>query len=57
VVGDDERVEPGFLVVADEVGGGELAVGIGRVRVKRTFEPGAFLEKNVCTHLEGSLAP
>ena len=47
VVGDDERVEPGFLVVADEVGGRELAVRIGRVRVKRTFEPGAFLEKDV----------
>jgi hypothetical protein len=57
VVGDDEGVEAGFLVVADEVGGRQLPVGIGRVRVKRTFEPGAFLEKDVCTHLEGSLAP
>ena len=37
--------------------GRQLPVGIGRVRVKRTFEPGAFLEKDVCTHLEGSLAP
>jgi hypothetical protein len=57
MVGDDEHVKPRFFVVAGEIGGRELAVGIGRVRVQRTFEPGAFLDKDVCTHLEGSLAP